>query len=117
MFGTVKTRSARLEVHAREAGGAWQPLYLEQTQHQWNARLLNHSRMRSQRLLFSQKKFPNRYDDMVRWLARDAIEESDWHAVRVRYQGVRTPPIEALEGTLIDTEIHWETTVLSQDLQ
>ncbi|NCG18994.1 MAG: hypothetical protein GWP91_08285 [Rhodobacterales bacterium] len=116
MFGNSKNTSARLEIHGLDAGGAWQPLYVEQTTHQWHGRLLNHSRIRSQRSLFANKKFRRRYTDMVHWLAKDGLQDDRWSAIRIRYQGVRIPKIDRLEGALIATKIYWERVIAREDL-
>lgn len=115
MFGAVPAQHARFEVHGQLAeSGEWVPLYVENTPYQWNALLLNQSRVRAMRSNFSGGGSRGRYNAFARRIASQALDEHEaLSAASVHMRAVTIPPAARLreQGGLTQGKTRWTITV------
>lgn len=113
MFGSVDRRVGRFEVHLLE-NGEWRPLYIDLTEHDWSAALLEQERVRALRKLFAIGGGKRSYKHFVRFLAdRAEADFPEAEALRVRFQGldIPAPDVVLAQGGLTETKIRLEETV------
>ena len=100
MFAAPNRHPARLELEV-EVQGAWQTIYVARSdEHDWQATLLDHDRMRAVVFRHTWPQFAGTHQHLCRWLARRAARDfPEATRLRARRYRARTPtPEEARAG-------------------
>lgn len=119
MFVAPHRYPATLHVDVYEQG-AWRPVYLSRSdEHTWNARALDHTRMRSMQFRYAWPQYKRHYRRFARWVARAAFEDfSEASRVRVRWYGFKTPtPAEVRDDAIPRGKFRSARTFDREDVQ
>lgn len=100
MFAAPQRFPGRLEIHIRDQGD-WRPIYIARSdEHDWQATLLDHDRMRAAVFRYTWPQYAPTHKHLAKWLARRALEDHpEAKYIRVRFRFQRSPtPDELRDG-------------------